>query len=197
MAVATRHTNVQTYENSRDTTDGYRSDYSYPRYEMSDASVPIPHTGNSISASDFDSFDYYTQSSRHVEYSSKPLTTRECVELFQESIDETYRAMAKAAGNEGLAALQPKITLDMSKKNIASLPSEVVPMITQEVERYISQPSLVMDVLLKSMSRLKLANNQLKYIAPEFAACTWIKYISLRANRFTEIPQSVNVTTDS
>ena len=94
---------------------------------------------SSIYTSDHDSTEHYAQTARHVEDMPKPLTTRECVELFLEGVEIARQGMQPAAGpGTPMDALRPKLTLEMSRKNIAQIPAEVVSIIKHEVERSVS-----------------------------------------------------------
>lgn len=66
------------------------------------------------------------------------LTTRESVELFQEAVDNATQGLQQAlAGSETVGeATKPKLTVDLARRNLNKIPSEVVAIIKQDVERY-------------------------------------------------------------
>ncbi|KAG8527987.1 uncharacterized protein KY384_006903 [Bacidia gigantensis] len=106
----------------------------------------------------------------------KPLTTRECIEAFEdelEKIKQAERQLLAGSGFSGDGTRLPKLSLPMSKRNLASIPSEVISMIRDDV------------------ARLNVSHNQLNFIFPEFATCSALKYLNLRDNRFQEIPQAI------
>lgn len=106
-------------------------------YLFHSANAPMSNSLRSIHTSDYDNSEYYIQTSRHVEEMSKPLTTRESVELFLESVEAVRQGMQPALAGSGNAvdALRPKLTLEMSRKGLAQIPSEVVSIIRHDVER--------------------------------------------------------------
>ena len=94
----------------------------------------------SIYASDYDNPDQLLQTPRPSEHESIPLTTRECVELFQEKVDEAKQHIQQSLAGSGSAGdtIRPKLTVDLSRKRLAAIPSEVVAIIKPEVERFVS-----------------------------------------------------------
>ena len=108
------------------------------------ALTPFKSTGflhanspNSIRASEYESSDQYLQTPRQSGEPSKPLTTRESIELFQEQVDSSKDAIRQSLAGTGKAgeALRPKVTIDLKSKSLAQIPGEVVPIIKQDVER--------------------------------------------------------------
>lgn len=51
---------------------------------------------------------------------------------------------------------------------------------------------MVIMLMLKTFDRLQLAHNQIWHIPYSFAACTPLKYLNLRGNRFKEFPKAVS-----
>ena len=103
---------------------------------MSTSGFAFSNSIQSVSATDFDSFEHYTQGSRNTEVPKKSLTTRECVELFHETVENARQTYAKPMSNEKTPEqLKPTLTLEMSRKGIQQIPSEVVQIIRQDVER--------------------------------------------------------------
>ena len=88
-------------------------------------------------SSDYDNPTQYTQSLHLINDTSKPLTTRESVELFQETVETAKQGIQQSLGGSGRAgeALRPKLTVDLSRQNLSQIPSEVVGIIKQDVER--------------------------------------------------------------
>ena len=75
-------------------------------------------------------------------YSEKPassagLTTRESVELFQEAIDAAQDDQRKTLNGIDTPSddLKPKLTVDLRRRRLSSIPKEVVAIIKQDVER--------------------------------------------------------------
>lgn len=71
---------------------------------------------------------------------SKPstLTPREALELFQEAVDNAHQGIPQSmagGGNSG-ETLKPKLTVDLRNRSLDRMPSEVVAIIKQDVERY-------------------------------------------------------------
>ena len=96
------------------------------------------HHFNSIYASDYDNPDQVLQIPRALEDDPIPLTTRESVELFQETVDHARHLIQQSLAGSGKVgdALRPKLTLDLSRKRLATIPSEVVTVIKHDAERY-------------------------------------------------------------
>lgn len=94
----------------------------------------------SIYASDYDNADQLLHTPRTSEHEAIPLTTRECVELFQEKVDEAKQHLQQSLAGSGVAgdAMRSKLTVDLSRKRLATIPSEVVAIIKPEVERFVS-----------------------------------------------------------
>ena len=75
-------------------------------------------------------------------YQEKPatsagLTTRESVELFQEAVDAAYDEHRKTlTGIDTTSdAVKPKLTVDLRRRGLSSIPKEVIAIIKQDVER--------------------------------------------------------------
>ncbi len=68
---------------------------------------------------------------------SAALTTRESVELFQEAVDAAHDDHRKTlTGNDTPTdALKPKLTVDLRRRGLSSIPKEVIAIIKQDVER--------------------------------------------------------------
>ncbi|KAL9099627.1 MAG: hypothetical protein Q9163_004902 [Psora crenata] len=155
------HSPMGAQNNIQQNVDGYRT--------MPEPLFPV------TSLSDYEYPSQYTQSLHVGDGAPKPLTTRESVELFQESVDTAKQGIQQSLAGSGNAgeALRPKLTIDLSRRNLGQIPSEVVAIIRQDVER------------------LQLAHNQLRQISPDFSTCSALKYLNLRDNRFQEIPQAI------
>ena len=76
---------------------------------------------------------------RQLDDPSKPLTTRESVELFQETVETAKQGIQQSLAGTGKAgeALRPKLTVDLKSRNLGQIPSEVVTIIKQDVERWV------------------------------------------------------------
>ena len=75
-------------------------------------------------------------------HSEKPatsagLTTRESVELFQEAVDAAHDDQRKTLNGIDTTSddLKPKLTVDLRRRRLSSIPKEVVAIIKQDVER--------------------------------------------------------------
>ncbi len=75
-------------------------------------------------------------------YQEKPatsagLTTRESVELFQEAVDAAHDEQRKTlTGIDAPSdAVKPKLTVDLRRRGLSSIPKEVIAIIKQDVER--------------------------------------------------------------
>ena len=69
---------------------------------------------------------------------SAGLTTRESVELFQEAVDTAHDEYRRTL--TGIDApsddVKPKLTVDLRRRGLSSIPKEVIAIIKQDVERY-------------------------------------------------------------
>ncbi len=87
------------------------------------------------------------------------MTTRESVELFEDTVDTARQGIQQSfAGSEKAGeALRPKLTVDLVRRNLGQIPSEVVSIIRQDVERYLySLPRIALDfvrILYNSVRR--------------------------------------------
>lgn len=143
MAATARYNNGTMFDNPRDVGEGHRSENSFTRYPLSttilavDFMAPPTNPSNSISGSELDSLEAYSQTSRQSEVAGKPLTTRECIELFHETVESSRQAINRPMSHEQTPEqLRPTLTLEMSRKRIQQIPSEVVQIIRRDVERY-------------------------------------------------------------
>ena len=68
---------------------------------------------------------------------SAGLTTRESVELFQEAVDAARDDQRKSLTGIDTTndALKPKLTVDLRRCGLSSIPKEVIAIIKQDVER--------------------------------------------------------------
>ncbi|KAK6499194.1 RAM signaling network component [Arthrobotrys conoides] len=90
-----------------------------------------------------------------------PITTSVCVALVESAIQQ-----ASSERKDGSAGL----SLDLSSRKIGSIPSEVVAMMKDDVER------------------LALGHNQLSSFDPEFGLCSRLRYLNVRSNFFKDFP---------
>ncbi|KAI0025618.1 RAM signaling pathway protein [Xylariomycetidae sp. FL0641] len=102
----------------------------------------------------------------------KPLSPAQVVALAKEKMEsalmdnESQAAEASGVSNE----LKPGVTIDLSRKNIQSLPEEVVDIIKNELER------------------LALSHNKLTSFPARFSECTSLRYLNVRNNYIREFP---------
>ena len=68
---------------------------------------------------------------------SAGLTTRESIELFQEAVDAAHDEHRKTLTGIDTSsdALKPKLTVDLRRRGLSSIPKEAVAIIKQDVER--------------------------------------------------------------
>ncbi|KAF3170436.1 RAM signaling network component [Orbilia oligospora] len=90
-----------------------------------------------------------------------PITTGVCVALVESALQQ-----ASSERKDGSAGL----SLDLSSRKIGSIPSEVVAMVKDDVER------------------LALGHNQLSSFDPEFGLCSRLRYLNVRSNFFRDFP---------
>lgn len=64
-------------------------------------------------------------------------TTRECVEMFQESVDNARADAQRSLNSEPAGAdLTLKLTVDLREQNLSQIPKEVISIIKHDVARY-------------------------------------------------------------
>ncbi|RVD80263.1 uncharacterized protein DFL_008164 [Arthrobotrys flagrans] len=90
-----------------------------------------------------------------------PITTSACVALVESALQQ-----ASSERKDDGAGL----SLDLSSRKIGSIPSEVVAMVKDDVER------------------LALGHNQLSSFDPEFGLCSRLRYLNVRSNFFRDFP---------
>ncbi|KAF3160641.1 RAM signaling network component [Orbilia oligospora] len=90
-----------------------------------------------------------------------PITTSVCVALVESALQQ-----ASSERKDGSAGL----SLDLSSRKIGSIPSEVVAIVKDDVER------------------LALGHNQLSSFDPEFGLCSRLRYLNVRSNFFRDFP---------
>ncbi|KAI0013236.1 putative cell morphogenesis protein Sog2 [Xylariaceae sp. FL0662B] len=107
--------------------------------------------------------------------SSPPLSASQVIALARQAMNsalqenETKAAEASGVSNE----LKPGVTIDLSRRNIQTLPDEVVDIIKNELER------------------LALSHNRLSSIPSRFSECTSLRYLNVRNNYIREFPLSL------
>ena len=75
--------------------------------------------------------------SKDLYHETATLTPREALELFQNAVDNARQGIQSLAGNTKAAEVaRPKLTLDLKHCRLDRIPSEVVDIIKQDVERY-------------------------------------------------------------
>ena len=101
---------------------------------------------------------------------------------------ETQAAEANAAG----AGLKTGVTVDLSRKNIQKLPEEVVDILKNELERWVSSTSrLKVPCMTDNSDSLALSHNQLSSLPVRFSECTSLRYLNIRGNQIKEFPMTV------
>ncbi|KAK6509974.1 RAM signaling network component [Arthrobotrys musiformis] len=90
-----------------------------------------------------------------------PITTTVCVALVESALQQA--STERKDDSTGLS-------LNLSSQKIGSIPSEVVAMVKDDVER------------------LALGHNQLSSFDPEFGLCSRLRYLNVRSNFFREFP---------
>ncbi|KAH8880048.1 RAM signaling pathway protein [Thozetella sp. PMI_491] len=101
-----------------------------------------------------------------------PMSSGQVIALAREAMraaldeHETQAAEASGVSNE----LKPGVTIDLSRKNIARLPDEVVDIIKNELER------------------LALSHNSLTTFPARFSECSSLRYLNVRQNKIREFP---------
>ncbi|KAK6517252.1 RAM signaling network component [Arthrobotrys megalospora] len=90
-----------------------------------------------------------------------PIAVGACVALVESALQQA--SSERKDDSTGLS-------LDLSSRKIGSIPSEVVAMVKDDVER------------------LALGHNQLSSFDPEFALCSRLRYLNVRSNFFREFP---------
>ncbi|KAL1865848.1 hypothetical protein VTK73DRAFT_5027 [Phialemonium thermophilum] len=105
-------------------------------------------------------------------HSSTPLSPEQVISLAKEAMqaalkeNETQAAETSGVSND----LRPGLTIDLSRKNIATLPDEVVDIIKNELER------------------LALSHNHLQDFPTRFSECTSLRYLNVRQNKIKQFP---------
>ncbi|KAL9596896.1 MAG: hypothetical protein Q9179_004460 [Wetmoreana sp. 5 TL-2023] len=92
------------------------------------------------------------------------------IRIFAEGVEDA-RHEQQARSQEVGSAVNLKLTVDLSKRNLYEVPEEVI------------------DILGVDVERLQLAYNQICYIPDLFAQCRPLKYLNLRHNLFQEFPR--------
>ncbi|KAI1083761.1 RAM signaling pathway protein-domain-containing protein [Whalleya microplaca] len=104
-----------------------------------------------------------------------PLSAREVIALAKEAMNDALQENeTQAAEASGVSTeLKPGVTIDLSRRNIQTLPVEVVDIIKNELER------------------LALSHNKLSSIPARFSECTSLRYLNVRNNSIREFPLSL------
>ncbi|PHH66423.1 hypothetical protein CDD81_7478 [Ophiocordyceps australis] len=83
---------------------------------------------------------------------------------------ESEKSQVVEASAVGAAGLKSGVTIDLSRKNIHTLPDEVV------------------DIVKDELGRLALSHNLLSSLPARFSECTSLRYLNLRGNQLREFP---------
>ncbi|KAL8687559.1 MAG: hypothetical protein Q9218_006303 [Villophora microphyllina] len=96
------------------------------------------------------------------------------IRIFTEGVEDA-RHEQQARSHEVGPAVNLKLTVDLSKRNLYAIPDEVI------------------DILKVDVERLQLSHNQICYIPDVFSQCRPLKYLNLRHNLFQEFPSPVSI----
>ncbi len=124
-----------------------------------------------------------------------PISTGQVVALAQEAmknaLEENQKKAAEASGVS--TELKPGVTIDLSHKQIQKFPEEVVDIIKNELERYLSMVLLQVSQAAADlfMRRLALSHNLISTFPSRFSECASLRYLNVRNNIIREFPQSV------
>jgi hypothetical protein len=132
---------------------------------------------------------------------SGPMSPSQVIALAREAMRTAIRDNeSQAAEASGVSTeLKPGVTVDLSRRNIQQLPDEVVDIIKNELERYVSPYFPVFLKVPREMSytdncgsRLALSHNKLASFPTRFSECTSLRYLNVRNNHIKEFPLPVN-----
>ncbi|TKA73107.1 hypothetical protein B0A55_04840 [Friedmanniomyces simplex] len=132
-------------------------------------------------------------------YTDKPsMTVAELVAYTRKELDTDAERQAKvsAEGTVGDLHSQTGVTLDLSHKNIHSLPVEVIVLIRDKVERLalshnpqVAVPSQI--VLCDRLRYLNIRWNQLKHFPEAVLQLTSLEILDISKNRIVSIPEGI------
>jgi Leucine-rich repeat (LRR) protein len=107
------------------------------------------------------------------------------------ALEENQKKAAEASGVS--TELKPGVTIDLSHKQIQKFPEEVVDIIKNELERYLSMVLLQVSQAAADlfMRRLALSHNLISTFPSRFSECASLRYLNVRNNIIREFPQSV------
>ncbi|KAL8866846.1 MAG: hypothetical protein Q9174_006043, partial [Haloplaca sp. 1 TL-2023] len=91
------------------------------------------------------------------------------IRIFTEGVEDA-RHDQRSRSHEVGPAVNLKLTVDLSKRNLYAIPDEVIEILRVDVER------------------LQLAHNQICYMPDVFSQCRPLKYLNLRHNLFQDFP---------
>jgi hypothetical protein len=112
------------------------------------------------------------------------------------ALDENDTQASDATGmtNE----LRPGVTINLSHKNIAKLPDDIVDIIKDQLERYVKTDRCeVVKLTEYPPCSLALSHNALTAFPTRFSECTSLRYLNVRNNRIKDFPMPVSVRKDS
>ncbi|KZZ92769.1 RAM signaling pathway, SOG2 [Ascosphaera apis ARSEF 7405] len=96
------------------------------------------------------------------------LTTEEIIDLCKRLVEGE-----RVHDSDLVEDVRPKLTINMGTSHIAHVPDAVIDIIRDEV------------------ARLSLSHNSIDRIPPRISECVHLRYINIRANKFTQFPQEV------
>ena len=129
------------WDETRETIDGFRTleQSFYPGYVMpSQGHDSVLNRLNSRYPADYDyPVRYEGPSPESFQNMAESLSPPETVALFRNAVDSARQVMQQSfVGNENIEeAVQLKLTIDLNRQNIGSLPSEVIRIMNKDVER--------------------------------------------------------------
>jgi hypothetical protein len=126
-------------------------------------------------------------------HSQSQLSPEDIISLAREAI-EASRDEVRRSG-EGVASTelqQPGVTVDLGHKNIVRLPEEVIDIIKDEIERFVTpaRPSSS-DCILMCKNRLAISHNRVSAFPARLAECKRLRYLNVRYNHLKEVPRPV------
>ena len=133
-----------------------------------------------------------------------PIAASQVIALAREAMRDALRDSDQQAGDasEVSSDLKPGLTVNLSHKNIQRLPNEVVDIMMNKLERFVSRlllprssPSRTNQALLTPSclpGSLALSHNKLSSFPARFSECTALRYLNVRNNEIREFPLPVN-----
>lgn len=143
--------------------------------------------------------EHATMASDTSSQSSKPpMTAADLIAFVKKELDadeERQAKIAAASAGEVPRESQTGSTLDLSHKNINSLPVEVIVLIKDKVERYDMRGALgrrwhTRDHML-TLTRLAVSHNPRISLPTEIGQCDRLRYLNLRWNKLRQFPDAV------